>query len=169
MLLMEYIAGADQMPLKSLPPRQLIGPRPPPPPTPKPNFLTLGRTTTQYARVNKSGGTLLPSSIALNTVEAFLSVSSSFDLSAPQAGTIRTTRNIGINTRFQHAFLPLNRGRSDLTSMMGFPLDFSSVQLAISRGTSHLSKSAGTSFGLDNPTSQNWMQVAMVQYWIGSE
>src|SRR5258706_2892787 len=124
MLLMESTAGTDQMPLKSLPPRQLIGPRPPPPPTPKPNFLTLGRTTTQYARVNKSGGTLLLSSIALNTVEAFLSVSSSFDLSAPQAGTIRTTRNIGINNRFQDAFLPLNRGRSDLTSMMGFPLDF---------------------------------------------
>src|ERR1700757_1880757 len=38
------IAGGDHLPLKSLPVRQLIGPRPPVPPMPTANFFTLGRT-----------------------------------------------------------------------------------------------------------------------------
>src|SRR5690348_7710828 len=47
--LIRSIAGADHLPLKFLPVRQVIGPRPPLPPMPKPNFFTLGSTITQFA------------------------------------------------------------------------------------------------------------------------
>jgi hypothetical protein len=54
-----------------------------------PAFFTLGRMMTQFARANISGGTVLLSTIALNTAAAFLSVSSSLALSA-HAGASKT-------------------------------------------------------------------------------
>jgi hypothetical protein len=60
----------------------------------KPAFFTLGRTMTQLARPNMSGGTVLPSIMALSTVEAFLSVSSSLALSATKtAGSNNTDKS----------------------------------------------------------------------------
>src|SRR5271166_7114655 len=86
---MVYMAGADHLPLKFLPPRQLIGPRPPVPPRRKAAFFTLGRTTMQSALAIRLEGMLLSLSIACNTVAAFLRVSSSDSLSAPHAGSVR--------------------------------------------------------------------------------
>jgi len=103
------MAGADHLPLKFLPGRQIIGPRPPLPPTPNPNFFTLGSTMMQLARAGTSAGTFLLSIILCNTVAAFLRVSSSFDLSAPQAGTmnmINKRRSAGETEQRQH---PPNR------------------------------------------------------------
>src|SRR6516225_69764 len=86
---MVYIAGADHSsPLKFLPVRQVIAPRPPLPPTPTANFFTLGRTMMQLAVTSRLDGTALLSSIACNTVAEFLPVSSSLALSALQAGTV---------------------------------------------------------------------------------
>src|SRR3974390_94203 len=84
---MVYMAGADHSsPLKFLPVRQVIGPRPPLPPTPTAIFFTPGRTMMQLAVTSRLAGTALLSSIACNTVAAFLMVSSSLALSALQAG-----------------------------------------------------------------------------------
>src|SRR5271167_1306651 len=96
----EYMAGDDHGPLKFLPVRQTIGPRPPLPPTPTPNFFTPGRTTTQLARANTSVGTFLPSIIDCSTVAAFRSVSSSFDLSAAQAANAKSMMKIVTTNRF---------------------------------------------------------------------
>src|SRR5271154_2801595 len=82
---MVYMAGADHLPVKFLPPRQLIGPRPPLPPMRKAAFFTLGRTRTQSAFATTLAGTCLLSSIACNTVAPLLRVSSSDPLSAPRA------------------------------------------------------------------------------------
>src|SRR5271165_3974708 len=86
---MEYMAGGDHLPLKLAPSRQLIGPRPPVPPTPTANFFTLGRITMQSAFSTTLAGTSLLPTIACNTVAAFLMVSSSLFLSAPQAGRVK--------------------------------------------------------------------------------
>src|SRR6516225_5056545 len=83
-----YIAGADHLPLKFSPVRQLMGPRPPLPPTMKPPFFRLGITTTQSAFASTSSGTEPPLSIAVSTLVPLEIVSSSFVLSAPQAGRI---------------------------------------------------------------------------------
>src|SRR5271166_4697969 len=88
---MLYMAGGDHLPLKFLPSRQLIGPRPPLPPIPTANFFTLGKMMMQSAFATTLAGTSLPPSIACNTVAAFLMVSSSLVLSAPQAGRVKTT------------------------------------------------------------------------------
>src|SRR5271155_2681934 len=81
---MVYIAGADHLPLKFLPARQLIGPRPPVPPMPIANFFTLGRMIMQSAFATTPAGKSLLASIACNTVAAFLMVCSSSPLSAAQ-------------------------------------------------------------------------------------
>src|SRR5271163_310067 len=88
---MVYMAGADHLPLKFLPPRQLIGPRPPLPPMRKAAFFTLGRTTMQSALAIRLEEMLLSLSIACNTAAAFLRVSSSSPLSAPHAGRFKRT------------------------------------------------------------------------------
>src|SRR5215472_14934437 len=86
---MVYIAGADHSsPLKFLPVRQVIAPRPPLPPTPTANFFTLGRTMMQLAVTSRLAGTALLSSIACNTPAALLMVSSSLTSSALQAGRV---------------------------------------------------------------------------------
>src|SRR5271157_5590887 len=87
---MVYIEGGDHLPLKSLPSRQLIGPRPPVPPMPTANFFTLGRMMTQSAFATTLAGTPSPPSMACNTVAALRMVSSSLFLSAPQAGKVKT-------------------------------------------------------------------------------
>src|SRR5271156_2744500 len=61
---MVYIAGADHLPVKCSPLRQVIGPRPPAPPTPKLNFFTFGITMTHSALLIKSGGMFLLLSIS---------------------------------------------------------------------------------------------------------
>src|SRR5262252_8027939 len=86
---MVYMAGADHLPLKFLPPRQLMGPRPPVPPTPKANFFTLGRIMMQLALATTLAGTSLLATIACNTVAALRSVCSSSTLSAALAGRLR--------------------------------------------------------------------------------
>src|SRR5208283_5627883 len=59
---MVYMAGADHSsPLKFLPLRQVIGPRPPLPPTPTANFFTPGKTRMQLAVTSRLAGTTLPS------------------------------------------------------------------------------------------------------------
>src|SRR5271165_2004019 len=84
-----YMAGADHSsPLKFLPLRQVIGPRPPLPPTPTANFFTPGKTRMQFAVTSRLDGTTLLPSIACNTAVAFSMVSSSLPLSAPHAGRI---------------------------------------------------------------------------------
>ena len=83
---MLYIAGADHGPLKFLPVRQLIGPRPPVPPTPKANFFTLGRMIMQSAFATTPDGMSLLLSIACNTEAALRRVCSSLDLSAAHIG-----------------------------------------------------------------------------------
>src|SRR5208283_67656 len=113
----EYMAGADHGPLKFLPVRQTMGPRPPLPPIPTPNFFTLGRTTTQSARASTSVGTFLPSIIDCNTVAAFRSVSSSFDLSAAQAANANSMMKIVATNRF----MTLRVGNLS-SSMWGKPL-----------------------------------------------
>src|SRR5271165_1588414 len=86
---MLYMAGADHLPLKFLPSRQLIGPRPPLPPMPTANFFTLGKMMMESAFATTLAGTSLPPSIACNTVAAFLMVSSSLFLSAPHMGRVK--------------------------------------------------------------------------------
>src|SRR5271163_481896 len=90
---MVYIAGADHLPLKFLPPRQLIGPRPPVPPIPTANFFTLGRMIMQSDFATTLAGTSLLATIACNTVAALLRVCSSSALSAPQTGRVEKIRN----------------------------------------------------------------------------
>src|SRR5271157_3255371 len=86
---MVYMAGADHSsPLKFLPLRQVMGPRPPVPPTPTANFFTPGKTRMQLAVTSRVDGTTLLSSIACNTAVAFLMVSSSLALSTPHAGRV---------------------------------------------------------------------------------
>src|SRR5208282_3471211 len=86
---MVYMAGADHSsPLKFLPLRQVIGPRPPLPPTPTANFFTPGKTRMQLAVTSRLGGTTLLSSIACNTAVALSMASSSLPLSAPHAGRV---------------------------------------------------------------------------------
>src|SRR5271157_1945283 len=96
---MVYMAGADHLPVKFLPLRQLIGPRPPLPPTRKAAFFTLGSTTTQSADASVLAETVLPSSMACNTVAAFLMVSSSVFLSAPQTGRVEKIRSRDVRKR----------------------------------------------------------------------
>ena len=91
------MAGADHLPLKLLPARQLIGPRPPLPPMPTANFFTLGRTMMQSAFANTPRGTSLLLTIACNTVAAFLMVSSSLVLSAPNTGRLELTRSADVS------------------------------------------------------------------------
>src|SRR5271157_4566422 len=85
---MLYMAGGDHLPVKLAPSRQVIGPRPPVPPMPTANFFTLGRITMQSAFATVLAGTSALPTIACNTVAAFLMVSSSLFLSAPQAGRV---------------------------------------------------------------------------------
>src|SRR5271167_853526 len=86
---MVYMAGADHAsPLKFLPVRQVIGPRPPLPPTPTANFFTPGKTRMQLAVTSRLAGTALLSSIACNTTAAFWMVCSSLPWSAPHAGRV---------------------------------------------------------------------------------
>src|SRR5215471_13411737 len=96
------MAGADHLPSKCSPLRQSNGPRPPLPPTPKPNFFTLGRINTQLDLDSKAGEMLLPLSISCRTRLAFLRVSSSFCLSAANAG-VKTSRAIVEATRQRKA------------------------------------------------------------------
>src|SRR5208283_5335511 len=86
---MLYMAGGDHLPVKLAPSRQVIGPRPPVPPIPTANFFTLGRITMQSAFATVLAGTSWLPTIACNTVVAFLMVSSSLFLSAPQAGRVK--------------------------------------------------------------------------------
>src|SRR5271167_4143550 len=88
---MLYMAGGDHLPVKLAPSRQVIGPRPPVPPMPTANFFTLGRITMQSALATTLAGMSWPPTIACNTVAAFLMVSSSLFLSAPQAGRVKIT------------------------------------------------------------------------------
>src|SRR5271157_5820317 len=74
---MEYMAGGDHLPVKPLPSRHDIGPRPPVPPMPTANFFTLGRMMMQLAFSSTLRGTSLLASMACRTVEAFLMISSS--------------------------------------------------------------------------------------------
>src|SRR5678816_1561014 len=87
----ENIAGGDHLALKFWPLRQSNGPRPPLPPTPKPNFFTPGRISTQVACDNKAGEILLPLSRPCNTRLGCRNVSSSFSLSAADAGRINSS------------------------------------------------------------------------------
>src|SRR6516162_8044001 len=89
---MLYIAGADHLPVKPLPSRQVIGPRPPVPPMPTANFFTLGRMMMQSAFASTLSGTSLAETMACKTVVALRSVSSSSDLLAPHAGSVARTR-----------------------------------------------------------------------------
>src|SRR5215831_20333354 len=91
----EYIAGADQLPLKLAPPRQSKGPRPPLPPTPTPNFLTSGRMSTQEALFKTSGEMSLLLSMSCSTRLAFRSVSSSFCLLAANRGELGAQQGSG--------------------------------------------------------------------------
>src|SRR5271169_993045 len=89
---MEYMAGGDHFPLKPLPSRHDIGPRPPVPPMPTANFLTLGRIMMQSDFCKILGGMSLLESMACRTVAALRRVSSSSDLLAPQTGRVTSTR-----------------------------------------------------------------------------
>src|SRR5271165_4135329 len=112
---MVYIAGADHLPLKFLPARQLIGPRPPVPPIPMANFFTLGKMMMQSAFATTLAGTSLLATIACNTVAAFLRVCSSSVLSAASTGRVRirnrdvSKKDIGIVVRGIGFNLPLPR------------------------------------------------------------
>src|SRR5215471_927907 len=89
---MEYIAGGDHLPLKLLPSRQTMGPRPPVPPIPTANFFTLGRMMMQLALASTLGGISLLASMAWRTVVALRMVSSSSALLAPHAGSVTSAR-----------------------------------------------------------------------------
>src|SRR5271156_699339 len=103
---MVYMAGGDHLPLKFLPPRQLIGPRPPLPPRRKAAFFTLGRTTMQSALAIKVEEMLLSLSMACNTAVAFLRVSSSFAWSSSaRTGTVRTATTENASNRHTAIFL----------------------------------------------------------------
>src|SRR5271165_2344844 len=101
---MLYIAGGDHLPVKSLPSRQLIGPRPPVPPTPTANFFTLGRTMMQSALATILAGTSSLCSMAVNAVTAFDSVFSSSALLAPNAGRVNMVNNAP-RSRYPIAYL----------------------------------------------------------------
>src|ERR1019366_8348302 len=103
---MLYMAGGPHLPVKSAPSRQVIGPRPPVPPMPTANFFTLGRMTMQSAFATVLAGTSLLPTIARNTVSAFLMVSSSLFLSAPQTG------------RAKHAITDTSRIGTDLLAKL---------------------------------------------------
>src|SRR5215469_17749128 len=90
---MVNMAGGDHLPLKLSPLRHDIGPRPAEPPTPTANFLTLGRMMTQLALASTLAGTSLLSSMARNTLVAFLMLSSSSVLVAAHNGRVAKTRN----------------------------------------------------------------------------
>src|SRR5271165_2195150 len=112
---MVYIAGADHLPVKFLPPRQLIGPRPPVPPIPIANFFTLGRMMMQSAFATTLAGTSLLATIACNTVAALRRVCSSSVLSAALAGRAKirnryvSKQDTGIDVRGIGFNLPLPR------------------------------------------------------------
>src|SRR5271157_1253577 len=89
---MLYIAGGDHLPVKPLPSRHVIGPRPPVPPMPTANFFTLGRMMMQSALASTLIGTSLLATMAWSTVVALRMVSSSSDLLAPHAGRVTRTR-----------------------------------------------------------------------------
>src|SRR5271157_3142779 len=114
---MLYMAGGDHLPLKFLPSRQLIGPRPPLPPTPTANFFTLGRIMTQSAFATTLAGTSLLPSMACSTVAAFLMVSSSLLLSAPHMGR---ANNIDVTDTSKTIFLVM-------VSFRLTPWDFKSI------------------------------------------
>src|SRR5271166_5808577 len=90
---MLYMAGGDHLPVKFLPSRQLMGPRPPVPPIPTANFFTLGITMMQSAFATVLAETSLEATIDRSTVVAFLMVSSSLFTSAPQAGRVNKARS----------------------------------------------------------------------------
>src|SRR5271156_1800947 len=94
---MLYMAGGDHLPWKLLPVRQVIGPRPPVPPMPTANFFTLGRIMMQSAFASTPGGMSLVLTIACNTVVAFLMVSSSLLLSAPNTGSVELIKNADVS------------------------------------------------------------------------
>src|SRR5271168_1952401 len=102
---MLYIAGGDHLPWKLLPVRQVIGPRPPVPPMPTANFFTLGRIMMQSAFASTLGGMSLLPTIACNTVVAFLMVSSSLVLSAPNTGRVELTRSADVSKPSTALFL----------------------------------------------------------------
>src|SRR5215471_6495049 len=87
----ENMAGADHLPSNFSPRRQSKGPRPPLPPTPKPNFLTPGRISTHSAFDKRDGEMELLLSMSWSTRLAFRRVSSSFCLSAANAGVSSRT------------------------------------------------------------------------------
>src|SRR5271154_1978536 len=94
---MLYMAGGDHLPVKLAPSRQVIGPRPPVPPMPTANFFTLGRIMMQSAFASTPGGMSLVLTIACNTVVAFLMVSSSLLLSAPNTGSVELIKNADVS------------------------------------------------------------------------
>src|SRR5215469_8584575 len=85
---MLYIAGGDHLPLKLVPSRHTIGPRPPVPPMPTANFFTLGRMMMQSAFARTLGGMSLLATIACRIVVALRMVSSSPG-EAPHEGRAR--------------------------------------------------------------------------------
>src|SRR5215831_1017957 len=119
----EYIAGADHLPLNWFPYRQSKGPRPPLPPTPKPNFFTSGRMSTQSALERASCEMSLLLSISCNKRLAFESVSSSFCLSAANNGRIKS------RDKKQRNALPIIRTPvfSDAVPSMSFLLSLGQV------------------------------------------
>src|SRR5215469_2973657 len=94
---MEYMAGGDHLPVKRLPSRHVIGPRPPVPPIPTANFFTLGRMMMQSALASTPVGTSLLATMACKTVVALRMVSSSSALLAPPTGTATKARQKDVN------------------------------------------------------------------------